>query len=275
MDRKESIASLEAQITEMKAELDRKQKEAAALSEKLLSLQEQLDRVSGKRAGAGKVLEADTVKALEANTVKAPASEAAVPDGIPLTISDAKPSGTEKFLSSKPRKNRPAFFCLLIGILLLVFNLVMVLPIYLPRLAGYQAFFITTGSMDPAIPTGSIAYFRSADASALQPGEVIAYTSSDGIVVVHRVKSNNTDDGYLLAKGDNNKILDKDRIPYDHVHGVYAGFMPGVGKLMYFWHSPAGRIGMILIAAAGSVLICISIFLRKRSRNVQIKEPLP
>lgn len=163
---------------------------------------------------------------------------------------------------TKPRRNWPSIICLIIGILLLVFDLVLILPVYIPRAMGYQTFFITTGSMDPVIPTGSIAYFKAADPATLQPGEVIAYTNSDGIVVVHRVKNNVPEEQYLQAKGDNNRILDRDRISYDHVHGVYGGFIPGVGKLMYFMHSAVGKILMIIIAAAGVILIVLSIVLR-------------
>lgn len=172
---------------------------------------------------------------------------------------------------ARPRRNWPFVLCLVIGILLLVFDLVLILPVYIPRSMGYQTFFITTGSMDPVIPTGSIAYFKAADPATLQPGEVIAYTNSDGIVVVHRIKTNVPEQKYLQAKGDNNKVLDRDRITYDHVHGIYAGFIPGIGKLMYFMHSAVGRILQIIIAVAGAVLVVPSAVIlavrRRRKRQ--------
>lgn len=182
-------------------------------------------------------------------------------------LQDTPISEASTAAAAKRPRNWPAFFCLLFGILLLVFDLLMILPIYLPRAFGYQAFFITTGSMDPVIPTGSIAFFKATDPAKLQVGEVIAYTNSDGIVVVHRVKNNEPELGYLFCKGDNNKFIDRDKITYDKVHGIYGGFVPGIGELMYFMHSPVGKILMIIAGVTGGILILISIILRLRRRR--------
>lgn len=167
----------------------------------------------------------------------------------------------------KSRKSVPAIICLILGLCLLLFDLLVILPVYVPMAMGYRTFFITTGSMDPVIPTGSIAYFKYADPSSLLPGEVIAYTNSDGIVVVHRIKNNVPEERYVQAKGDNNKVLDRDRISYDRVHGIYGGFIPGIGKLMYFMHSIVGKILMITLAIFGVLLIVLAIVFHRLNRR--------
>lgn len=174
----------------------------------------------------------------------------------------------ESSIEKKPRRrNWPSIICLILAIPLIVFDLLMILPVSVPRAAGYQTFFITTGSMDPVIPTGSLAYFKSTDPASVKVGEVIAYLNNDGIIVVHRVKKNEPDKGYLFCKGDNNYFIDQDRILYENVLGIYGGFIPGVGKLMYFMHSPVGKILLAVIGASAGVLIVISIILHRQGKK--------
>lgn len=59
----------------------------------------------------------------------------------------------------------------------------------IPRLAGATPYVIETGSMTPTMPPGTLVVVKSADPSAIGPGDVITFqiSSGDPTVVTHRV----------------------------------------------------------------------------------------
>ena len=83
-------------------------------------------------------------------------------------------------------------------------------PLTLPRLAGLQIFEVVSGSMEPAIPTGSIVYVEETEPSQAEEGDVIAFYSAtgSGAVITHRVVQNRVVSGELITKGDANEKED-------------------------------------------------------------------
>ena len=79
----------------------------------------------------------------------------------------------------------------MLGTLFIVAVFALTLPLTIPRLMGYQVFSVISGSMEPAIPVGSVIYVREADASEVQVDEIIAFYD-EGSVVAHRVVANRT-----------------------------------------------------------------------------------
>ena len=59
----------------------------------------------------------------------------------------------------------------------------------LPRLVGYQMLIVRSGSMEPAIRTGSTVLVRRVPAEDLRVGDVITYERTDGppVAVTHRI----------------------------------------------------------------------------------------
>lgn len=72
---------------------------------------------------------------------------------------------------------------------------------------GLKPLIFSSGSMGPAIPTGSLALALPAAVSDVSPGEVVSVVSSDGTRITHRVVSADPSMG-LVLKGDANAVAD-------------------------------------------------------------------
>jgi signal peptidase I len=104
---------------------------------------------------------------------------------------------------------------------------------------GLRPNVVTSGSMTPTIPVGSVALSKRADASTVHVGEVITATRADGHMVTHRVISAEPKNGLteIQLKGDANHALDP--LPLD-VTSVYrpVRIIDGGGRLLMKLHSP-------------------------------------
>ena len=165
-----------------------------------------------------------------------------------------------KTLSGKRKRARggkviPAL-CNIAGILILVAVIGLSLIVVLPKAFGLSAYNITSGSMVPTIPIGSIVYVKpvtSEELSAVETDEIIAYMS-EGTVVVQRVVSNHIVEGELITKGDYNEGNDMLAVPYANVIGIVKKHFPLLGDLMTIYTSPAGKINLFIFAVCGALL---------------------
>ena len=72
---------------------------------------------------------------------------------------------------------------------------------------GIRPFVVVSGSMEPAIQTGSISWVNlRADADHLQQGDILAFERNDGELVLHRILRR-TEAG-IVTKGDANSVPD-------------------------------------------------------------------
>ena len=84
------------------------------------------------------------------------------------------------------------------------------------------ATFTNTNSMDPFLDEESNAIeIKPTSAQQVRVGDIISYNTSNGIVI-HRVTETGTDqDGpYFIAKGDNNRFADTQKIRLEDIQGV-------------------------------------------------------
>ena len=58
------------------------------------------------------------------------------------------------------RRSSAALFCNIFGTVMLVALVLVCLPLTVPRLFGYHSYTVISGSMEPAIPTGSLVYIQ-------------------------------------------------------------------------------------------------------------------
>lgn len=96
---------------------------------------------------------------------------------------------------------------------------------------GLKPLIFASGSMGPAIPTGSLALAVAMPAAAVQPGQVVSVVNDYGIRVTHRAVSAMSGDG-LILKGDANPTADLQPYAVDSVDRVLfsvpvAGFVVG------------------------------------------------
>ncbi len=105
----------------------------------------------------------------------------------------------------------------------------------LPIPFGYQSYAVMTGSMDPQIPIGSLAYIDTkASFEEIIEGDVIAYKineTSDN-VCMHRVTGFDWEKEGLITKGDANEYTDLIPIESNSYKGKEVGCIPCLGFIV-------------------------------------------
>ena len=99
----------------------------------------------------------------------------------------------KSFLKRTKKKKSPvAAFCSALGTVLLTVLILACIPLTLPKAFGFQMYTVISGSMEPAIPTGSLVYVRYEEPDTIVKDDVIAFYSNnaDGSIITHRVVSN-------------------------------------------------------------------------------------
>ncbi|MFN2589002.1 MAG: signal peptidase I [Actinomycetota bacterium] len=122
-----------------------------------------------------------------------------------------------------------------------------------PRLLPYRTFTVLSGSMAPAIPTGSMIFDREVDAAELAPGDIVTFHPPGGAekLVSHRVvRVEKTPAGRLLVtRGDANGVVDDWRIPAEGRGLRYEFHVPYLGYVVGGLLTPVGRLIALTLAA--------------------------
>ena len=128
-----------------------------------------------------------------------------------------------------------------IGTILLVVAIIACLGLSVPRFAGIEQYVVISGSMEPAIPVGSMVYSAQTDPSTLEAGDIIVFYSNEAgsTPVTHRVVENHVADGEIITKGDANEQNDMSPVVYANVLGKLVLHVPMLGYIA----APLGTIG--------------------------------
>ncbi len=159
-----------------------------------------------------------------------------------------------------------------IGSVFLVLSILTLLLFFVgPRLLGISFFTIYSGSMDPSIPIGSVAAVYPTEASSIQVGDIIAYSSPTEAdkVIVHRVVEVITNGGLVSFRtaGDGNSIADGYMVPTNNIVGRVWFHLPFLGYFAYFVKTVPGFILVVGIPA----IIIVSLEVRDIIANVNRK----
>jgi len=157
-----------------------------------------------------------------------------------------------------------------IGVVLLVIVLTACLSLVIPKAAGYDAYVVVSGSMEPNIPVGSIVYSKETDPALLRAGDVIVFVNpARGTTpITHRVVSNNPVTGSIITKGDANSNEDANPVSYDNVIGVVKAHVPRIGFTAAMFTSAFGKLVAALILLEAWLLIEIG----RRLKTTQKRE---
>lgn len=130
-----------------------------------------------------------------------------------------------------------------IGILLLI-----------PKFLGNElsSFVITSGSMEPVIPTGSVVLIQ--NTKTVTTGDIIAFQSPNTSkeIIIHRLiglNQSETNDGYL-TKGDNNNTADAWIVPATNIIGTVIVTIPLVGYMQQLLQNPLWFMVLVGIPVA-------------------------
>ena len=184
----------------------------------------------------------------------------------------------EKAAETKKKKGKPTplgRFLNFLGSFIMWVIILLGLVLAAPRLAGIKTYAVISGSMEPAIPVGSMVYSKEVDPATLETGDVIVFYSSnalqggtdsgDVIPVTHRVVSNDIAAQEITTKGDANEQNDISKVIYMNVEGKVIFHVPHLGYIASPLSSTMGKISLALIILAGYLLAEAGSSMRKKS----------
>lgn len=100
-------------------------------------------------------------------------------------------------------------------------------------LSGIRPMIVMSGSMEPAIKTGSVCFVNTkASFEKVQIDDIITYRLLDSYIT-HRVV-NHVDDDALITKGDANNVEDLGVITKENYYGKVIGHIPYIGYAVFF-----------------------------------------
>lgn len=166
--------------------------------------------------------------------------------------------------SSKAKRTPLGFLLTIVGYIALVAVLAVAILMAAPQVLGWKSLTVLTGSMEPALPIGSMVYVAQANPAQLQEGDIVVFKRG-GETITHRVVSNHTTEGELITKGDANEDVDLAPVAYSSVQGKVAFDAPWLGDILSAVSTTVGKIYLIGAAACGVMLVILGGRLRKQS----------
>ena len=144
-----------------------------------------------------------------------------------------------------------------------------------PSIAGYSIFRITTGSMEPTIPTGTYILTRKTPADLIGEGDIITFYSEDpaiaGMPNTHRVMQVvEGDTRNFVTRGDANHIDDKLPVDQSQVIGRYVCSLERLTAFVNFFLQKSVLILLLLLQG---VCLVLAAGMAKRLRHKEKKEP--
>ncbi|MBQ9662016.1 MAG: signal peptidase I [Oscillospiraceae bacterium] len=177
--------------------------------------------------------------------------------------------------SRRPIKKGGKFFpalCNVIGTLILLAVILTSIPLAIPRLLGYETYNVTSGSMEPALPVGSVIYVEAVEPDKVQVGDIIAYYV-DSTVVTHRVVENRIIGGEYITKGDANEMEDFSSVQYRDLVGRVRYHVPLLGGYLMIFSSQVTKIYLLVLAFCGVMFNMLAGRMRRR-QNEKFREQL-
>jgi signal peptidase I len=139
-------------------------------------------------------------------------------------------------------------------VLVLIVGAVLV-AVVVPRVAGATPYAVLSGSMEPAMPPGTLVIVRDADPASIAVGDVITFMphENDPSVVTHRVIGVGVDMSgapTFTTKGDANPVADVTIVRDYQLVGERWYFVPYLGWIVEALTVQQRAIGIYLVAGA-------------------------
>ncbi len=143
----------------------------------------------------------------------------------------------------------------IVGIALLVSLVGFSLLTHLAPLTGRELFIIIGGSMEPAIPIGSLVVTSPTDAATVAAGDVLTIRGDSGVAVTHRVRSVvDSPAGRLFEmKGDANESPDDGLVPAGAIVGIADLYVPYAGYATAFLSNALGLV--VTLSTLGTLFL--------------------
>ena len=100
-------------------------------------------------------------------------------------------------------------------------------------LVGFKPFVVMSGSMEPVLKVGSLAYVNTrVSPGELEKGDIGTFSTEEGKTVTHRVVLVDSDAREFVTKGDANAQVDPAPVPFDRVVGKTVLGVPYAGMAL-------------------------------------------
>lgn len=145
--------------------------------------------------------------------------------------------------------------CSILSMILLIGLLVIAAALILPKFLGYKQFAVVSGSMEPNIHVGAIAYDKEVDPEKLIVGDIVTYQLSDGTMVTHRITAIDEANQTVTTKGDANDSEDAAPVAFNSIIGKCEFNIPYLGYITIYGKTP---IGIAVICGVLVVMILLN-----------------
>jgi signal peptidase len=165
-----------------------------------------------------------------------------------------------------------------IGIALVAVLLGFTLLIHAAPFTGRELFIIVGGSMEPAIPIGSLVVVTRTDAMTVVAGDAITLRADNGVVVTHRVSRvvDLPEGRFFEMKGDANESPDGGLVPARAIIGAADQYVPYAGYFQGAMSTVPAIVGVL--SGLGALLLTYLLLemLERPARAIpsKVREPL-
>lgn len=148
-----------------------------------------------------------------------------------------------------------------LGLIVSVVVILVAAAFIVPKFVGVMPYIVESGSMEPQIHTGAVAFIDTHDKD-VAVGDVVTYKIGEAgseKYVTHRIVGD-VPDGYI-TKGDANEVEDANSVKQEQIVGTYRYSIPYAGRLFaqkskvtfvaVFWVILLNAMSMIINALAG------------------------
>lgn len=148
--------------------------------------------------------------------------------------------------------------------LLLIAAALLVIAFAVPRLFGIQIYVVTSGSMEPKYPVGSLIYVQEVEPEEIQVGDAITFIMPDSdSAATHEVREIDAENGQVYTQGINNRdeegniLPDAAPVPYESILGKPVICLPKMGQMNQFCTTSPGIFILlgILVTVIGVTII--------------------
>ena len=122
-----------------------------------------------------------------------------------------------------------------------------------PSLGSYQLYIVMSGSMSPAVDTGSLVAVKAVEAEAIEPQDIITFRGEvdEHNITTHRVVAKENQYGIqFTTRGDANDVEDPMPVKDSQIMGKVVLSVPYAGYAFHFARTREGVMALVGLVAA-------------------------
>lgn len=170
---------------------------------------------------------------------------------------------SNKIKNKKIAKKAVKYIVLVTLIILFIINLILSFEEN-THIFGIYMFNIVSESMEPTFYKDDLVIVKKCKMQELQKGDIITFKQDDR-TISHRMIAITQEDGEFkfITKGDNNDILDKEKVEMKDVYGKVLFSVKKIGKFIHYIQNARGLINIVIFI----IIIYVLISLRDNQKN--------